>query len=347
MVIIGAMASTEFADLRLDWGAVKRAAGLAQLFRRGDNGLLAGIAEMISAKASEVVGAQEVAPGLLAPLGPIGGRGFGRGRDGDCVRREPARSALDLRRGAGRDYRRRPGAGDRGGGRHRCDASARGGDARQRPAAPCRSGGRAGESAQAGQDVRLDMLVIGPKTIEGALKAQLRGAAVAAGHVLMLNARSAPAKPTPLGCSSPDLLRDPGRISPLRVALAAGEHSGDQLGFKLMRALREARSATSPSPASVARRWRPRASKPVSDWRYRRHGHSSGAGPAADAHRAHPQTAEAIVATRPDGLVIIDSPDFTHRVARRVRAALPKSPIVDYVSPSVWAGGQSKTNLTK
>src|SRR5208337_4793527 len=48
-------------------------------------------------------------------------------------------------------------------------------------------------------------------------------------------------------------------------------------------------------------------------------------------------TAEAIVATRPDALVIIDSPDFTHRVARRVRAALPELPIVDYVSPSVWA----------
>ena len=40
---------------------------------------------------------------------------------------------------------------------------------------------------------------------------------------------------------------------------------------------------------------------------------------------------------RPDVLVIIDSPDFTHRVARRVRAAAPDIPIVDYVSPSVWA----------
>ena len=36
-------------------------------------------------------------------------------------------------------------------------------------------------------------------------------------------------------------------------------------------------------------------------------------------------------------LVIIDSPDFTHRVARRVRARDPAIPIVDYVSPSVWA----------
>src|SRR5262249_12911339 len=38
-----------------------------------------------------------------------------------------------------------------------------------------------------------------------------------------------------------------------------------------------------------------------------------------------------------DILVIIDSPDFTHRVARRVRARTPLLPIVDYVSPSVWA----------
>jgi DUF1009 family protein len=37
-----------------------------------------------------------------------------------------------------------------------------------------------------GQDLRLDMPAIGPKTIEGAAKAQLRGVAVAAGHVLFL-----------------------------------------------------------------------------------------------------------------------------------------------------------------
>ena len=49
------------------------------------------------------------------------------------------------------------------------------------------------------------------------------------------------------------------------------------------------------------------------------------------------QTAAAAIAARPDVLVIIDSPDFTHRVARRVRAAAPSIPIVDYVSPSVWA----------
>ncbi len=48
-------------------------------------------------------------------------------------------------------------------------------------------------------------------------------------------------------------------------------------------------------------------------------------------------TADRAIAARPDVLVIIDSPDFTHRVARRVQAAAPGIPIVDYVSPSVWA----------
>lgn len=49
------------------------------------------------------------------------------------------------------------------------------------------------------------------------------------------------------------------------------------------------------------------------------------------------ETAIAVTQAAPDILVIIDSPDFTHRVAKRVRAKDPTIPIVDYVSPSVWA----------
>ena len=49
------------------------------------------------------------------------------------------------------------------------------------------------------------------------------------------------------------------------------------------------------------------------------------------------ETAGAVVEAAPDILVIIDSPDFTHRVARRVRARDPAIPIVNYVSPTVWA----------
>jgi len=49
------------------------------------------------------------------------------------------------------------------------------------------------------------------------------------------------------------------------------------------------------------------------------------------------ETALAVIAARPDALVIVDSPEFTHRVARRVRRLAPAIPILDYVSPSVWA----------
>jgi lipid-A-disaccharide synthase len=49
------------------------------------------------------------------------------------------------------------------------------------------------------------------------------------------------------------------------------------------------------------------------------------------------QTANAALQAAPDALVVIDSPDFTHRVARRVRARDRSIPIVNYVSPTVWA----------
>ena len=49
------------------------------------------------------------------------------------------------------------------------------------------------------------------------------------------------------------------------------------------------------------------------------------------------ETAAVVAEVSPDILVIIDSPDFTHRVARRVRARDPAIPIVNYVSPTVWA----------
>ena len=193
------------------------------------------------------------------------------------------------------------------------------------------------------------MPAIGPRTIEGAAQAQLRGVALAAGRVLVVErercvARSRRRRPVRLrlrGVSG----RAP---KPLRIALVAGEHSGDQLGFKLMRALREARRRASPSWASAARRWRPRASKslfPISDIAVM--GILPVLARLPTILRRIRETADAIVAARPDALVIIDSPDFTHRVARRVRKALPDLPIVDYVSPSVWAWrpGRAKAML--
>ncbi len=47
-----------------------------------------------------------------------------------------------------------------------------------------------------------------------------------------------------------------------------------------------------------------------------------------------------IVRAKPDALLIVDNPDFTHRVAKRVRAGLPDLPIIDLVCPQVWAWRQ-------
>ncbi|MBS0276905.1 MAG: lipid-A-disaccharide synthase [Proteobacteria bacterium] len=50
------------------------------------------------------------------------------------------------------------------------------------------------------------------------------------------------------------------------------------------------------------------------------------------------------LATRPDVLVCIDSPDFTHRIARRVKRSNPSIPTVNYVAPQVWASRQYRAN---
>jgi lipid-A-disaccharide synthase len=59
------------------------------------------------------------------------------------------------------------------------------------------------------------------------------------------------------------------------------------------------------------------------------------------------ETTDAVLKAAPDILVIIDSPDFTHRVARRVRRRNPAIPIVNYVSPSVWAWRPGRARAMK
>jgi lipid-A-disaccharide synthase len=126
--------------------------------------------------------------------------------------------------------------------------------------------------------------------------------------------------------------------SKLKLALVAGEHSGDQLGFKLMRALK-AKAGGEVKFIGVGGEAMEREELesffPMSDIAVM--GILPVLARLPSLLRRIRETADRIIAERPDGLVIIDSPDFTHRVARRVRAALPALPVVDYVSPTVWA----------
>jgi len=125
---------------------------------------------------------------------------------------------------------------------------------------------------------------------------------------------------------------------PLKLFLIAGEHSGDALGGKLIEALR----AQSPRPLDLAG---------VGGELMAEQGCPS-LFPLAEIAVMSPldllprlpniwrrirQTVSAVIATAPDVLVILDSPEFTHQVAARVRRLKPDLPIVDYVSPSVWA----------
>jgi lipid-A-disaccharide synthase len=128
-----------------------------------------------------------------------------------------------------------------------------------------------------------------------------------------------------------------------RIFLVATEESGDRLGANLMKVLRQ-RLGGAVTFEGVGGRSMAREGLtshfPIEEL--------SIMGLAAVARqlpmilRRIRETADAVTKASPDILVIIDSPDFTHRVARRVRAGDPSIPIVDYVSPSVWAWRPSR-----
>ena len=124
-----------------------------------------------------------------------------------------------------------------------------------------------------------------------------------------------------------------------RIFIVAGEHSGDVLGGKLIEALKETAGANAFTFAGVGGEHMEAAGLPsifpLSD--------VAVMGPAAILARLPKlvrrvyRTVDAALAFNPDAVVIIDSPEFTHPIAKRIRQRRPTTPIIDYVSPSVWA----------
>ncbi len=125
---------------------------------------------------------------------------------------------------------------------------------------------------------------------------------------------------------------------PLRLYLVAGEHSGDALGAKLIQAIR----TLTPQPLELAGVGGELMAEagcpslfPLSD--------IAVMSPLAIIARLRflirriNETAADALRFQPDMLIILDSPEFTHQVAKRVRKKAPHIPIIDYVSPSVWA----------
>jgi UDP-2,3-diacylglucosamine hydrolase len=191
MAMIGAMTRPEFTDLRLDWGAVRRAGELAQLFRRGDNGLLVGIAAIFEREGVRIVGAHEISPRLVAPIGPLALRTPTPEDEADIAFGVSLLGALS-------DF-------DAGqcvivaSGRVLAIEAAEGTDAMLARVADMRLQGRVRhkgpggvlvKAPKRGQDLRLDMPAIGPDTVAGAARAGLRGLALATGAVLVVERES-------------------------------------------------------------------------------------------------------------------------------------------------------------
>jgi lipid-A-disaccharide synthase len=126
---------------------------------------------------------------------------------------------------------------------------------------------------------------------------------------------------------------------PLTIWIVSGEESGDQLGAKLMRSLKARLGAERLRFGGVGghamRHEGLNSLFPLEEIAVM--GFSAVIARLPSILKRIRLTADAVVAAKPDMLVIIDSPDFTHRVAKAVRQRAPEVRIVDYVSPSVWA----------
>ena len=188
LVIVGSVARRpDISDIQLDWGAIQLLPRLMSiLFGGGDTVLLDRLAGLFADKGITLAGVHEVAPGLVAGAGHLGGP-----RPGKVMLKDAHKAAhaawsaghLDIGQAAvvvaGRIVALE-GAEGTDGLLLRVGA--------MRDAGRFSARGRQGVLAKCprpGQDLRLDMPAIGPRTIEGAAAAQLAGLVVEEGAVLV------------------------------------------------------------------------------------------------------------------------------------------------------------------
>lgn len=130
-----------------------------------------------------------------------------------------------------------------------------------------------------------------------------------------------------------------------RIFLVAAEASGDALGADLARALKE----TDPSLELMGVGGALMAEEGIQSQADTSGlavlGFVEGLLAYSKVKRAVAATVAAILAAKPDVVVLIDSWGFTLRVAQGVRAAAPEIKLVKYIGPQVWATrpGRAKT----
>ncbi len=124
---------------------------------------------------------------------------------------------------------------------------------------------------------------------------------------------------------------------PLKIAIVAGEESGDLLGADLIDALRNQTDRLVDIVGVGGDHLAARGMKSFFDpHEIALMGLGAILRNLPGLMRRIRQTAQRIIAEKPDCVLLIDSPEFTHRVAQRIRAANASIPIVKYIAPSEW-----------
>lgn len=186
VVFIGTVLRPRIRDLRLDLAGLRRLPRVFAMFRGGDNHLLSGVSRLFEEEGFRLLGAHEVAPGILAPEGVLGGVRPGAAEMSDIEvgrRALEALSPFDIGQGVVVVD-----------GHVVAVEAAEGTDLMLQRCAELRTVGRLKTAhgrgvlvklPKRGQDRRFDLPSLGPRTVEGVAKAGLAGIAVEAGGAIV------------------------------------------------------------------------------------------------------------------------------------------------------------------
>jgi DUF1009 family protein len=189
IVFIGGIVRPAISQLWLDFGTLRHLPQLLKLLRAGDNGMLSGFTKAFEAQGFRVTGAHEIAPEILMPAGGVGRRAPSA-IDWDDIRRGLALLDVIAPFDVGQAVVMAEG-------RVLAIEGAEGTDNVLIRLADLKAVGRvrwpAGrgvlvKAVKRGQDRRIDLPALGPRTIELVARAGLNGIAVTAGSAVVADA---------------------------------------------------------------------------------------------------------------------------------------------------------------
>jgi DUF1009 family protein len=186
LVFIGTLVRPALSEIRLDWGTLRAISHVLSAFRGGDDHLLSGIGRIFERDGFRMVGIKDVAPDLLVPVGALTHAIPDAKAIADIAKGRAVLAALgpfDIGQAAividghvvgvedieGTDGLLARVARLRGEGRIRANSPR----------------GVLVKGPKSAQDLRFDLPTIGPRTVEGAVKAELAGIAVVAGNTIV------------------------------------------------------------------------------------------------------------------------------------------------------------------